>query len=80
MKKKSKKVVFTTTLLVIFVFSGFSQTTTLQPGSFIVNMGVVPQTVGNGLKPYGMIYDLILNNKIPIQWIIESGIINGPPL
>jgi hypothetical protein len=36
-------------------------------------MGVVPQTVGNGLKPYGMIYDLILNNKIPIQWIIESG-------
>jgi hypothetical protein len=36
-------------------------------------MGIVPQTVGNGLKPYGMIYDLISNYKIPIKWIISSG-------
>jgi hypothetical protein len=50
-----------------------AQMTTLAPGSFIINMGVVPQTVGNGLKPYGMIYDLIVNNKIPIKWIISPG-------
>ena len=73
LKNFSKKVVFTAALLMFFIFSVYSQTTTIQPGSFIINMGVVPQTVGNGLKPYGMIYDLILNNKIPIQWIIESG-------
>ncbi len=73
LKNFSKKVVFTSSLLMFFIFSGFSQTTTIQPGSFIINMGVVPQTVGNGLKPYGMIYDLISNYKIPIQWIIESG-------
>lgn len=72
LKNSSKKVVFTTLVLVFFVFNGFSQTTTIQPGSFIINMGVVPQTVANALKPYGMIYDLISNNKIPIQWIIES--------
>lgn len=73
LKNFSKKVVFTLALLIVFFFNSFSQTTTIQPGSFIINMGVVPQTVGNGLKPYGMIYDLILNDKIPIQWIIESG-------
>ncbi len=71
LKKKSKKVVLTTMLL-LFFNNTFSQTTTIQPGSFIINMGIIPQTVGNALKPYGMIYDLILNNKIPIQWIIES--------
>ena len=55
--------------------SAFSQTqmTTLPAGTFIINMGVVPQTVGNALKPYGMIYDLISNNKIPIKWIIAPG-------
>jgi hypothetical protein len=72
LKNLSRKAVYTTLLFLFFVFSGFSQTT-IQPGSFIINMGVVPQTIGNALKPYGMIYDLILNNKIPIQWIIESG-------
>jgi large repetitive protein len=30
---------------------------TIKAGSFIVNMGVMPQTIGNGLKPYGFIYD-----------------------
>jgi hypothetical protein len=50
-----------------------AQMTTIPAGSFIINMGIVPQTVGNGLKPYGMIYDLISNYKIPIKWIISSG-------
>lgn len=46
-------------------------TETFPAGSFIVDMGVVPQTVGNALKPYGMIYDLIRNHGVPIKWIIE---------
>ena len=50
-----------------------AQMTTIPSGSFIINMGIVPQTVGNGLKPYGMIFDLISNYKIPIKWIISSG-------
>ena len=44
---------------------------TLSSGAFIINMGIIPQTYANGLKPYGMIYDLIVNYKIPIK---------GPPL
>ena len=44
---------------------------TLSSGSFIVNMGITPQTLGKGLKPYGMIYDLLKNNGVPIKWVIN---------
>ncbi len=40
-------------------------------GSFIINMGVLPQTIGNGLKPYGLVYDLVKNNGVPIKWVIN---------
>ena len=46
---------------------------TIPTGSFIINMGVTPQTIGNGLKPYGLIYDLIKNNGVPIKWVINPG-------
>jgi len=49
----------------------YSQIETIPAGSFIVDMGIVPQTVGNALKPYGMIYDLINNYGVPIKWVIE---------
>lgn len=45
---------------------------TLSSGSFIVNMGISPQSNANALKPYGMIYDLIRNYNVPIKWIIKS--------
>ncbi len=49
-----------------------AQTTkTIKAGAFIVDMGVLPQTVGNGLKPYGMIYDLMKNFQVPILWSIN---------
>jgi len=62
--------------LIIFLFfictKGFAQTpTTIPSGSFIVNMGIVPQTVANGLKPYGLLYAL-LNNLTPVDWVISS--------
>ncbi|HLG33705.1 MAG TPA: T9SS type A sorting domain-containing protein [Bacteroidia bacterium] len=44
---------------------------TMLTGSFIINMGITPQTSSNGLRPYGMIYDLIKNYKVPIKWSIE---------
>lgn len=40
-------------------------------GSFIINMGIIPQTIGNGLKPYGLIYDLIKNHSVPVYWVIN---------
>ncbi len=48
-----------------------SGTATIPAGSFIINMGVTPQTVANGLKPYGMIYDLMINYNVPVIWSIN---------
>lgn len=49
-----------------------SQTTQAFPsGSLIIDMGVHPQTVGNGLKPYGLPYAL-LQQKVPIDWSIDQ--------
>ena len=41
-------------------------------GSFIINMGISPQTYSNGLKPYGMIYELLNTYKVPIYWVIND--------
>jgi uncharacterized repeat protein (TIGR01451 family) len=35
-------------------------------------MGVTPQTVANGLKPYGMVYELIVTRRIPVLWAIND--------
>jgi hypothetical protein len=47
-------------------------TETLSSGSFIVNMGIVNQTTANALKPYGMVYDLIVNYQVPVKWVIDQ--------
>lgn len=48
-----------------------AQTETLPTGSYIVNMSVIPQTIGNALKPYGMVYDLVNNYNVPVKWVIR---------
>jgi gliding motility-associated-like protein len=45
----------------------------VKTGSFIVNMGVTPQTIPNGLRPYGMIFDLVRNYNVPVKWVIRPG-------
>jgi hypothetical protein len=68
----SFKGLLTAMLFFLLVSPAFAQTTqTFNTGAYIVNMGVTPQTVGNGLKPYGMIYDLIKNFGVPISWVID---------
>lgn len=69
--------VFSAVLIVLFqtgpkqeAIAG-SGTATIPTGSFIINMGVTPQTVANGLKPYGMIYDLMMNYNVPVIWSIN---------
>jgi hypothetical protein len=44
---------------------------TFAPGSEIVDMGQATQTVGNALKPYGLVYDLVANYKVPVDWAIN---------
>jgi len=41
------------------------------PGSFIIDMGIIPQTYNNGLKPYGLVYDLVVNHQVPVLWVIN---------
>ncbi len=61
-------------LTLFFAFTltlGWAADEVIPPGSFIVNMGVTPQTTANGLKPYGMVYDRLQNLRIPIKWVIS---------
>ena len=34
-------------------------------------MGQPTQTVGNALKPYGLVYDMVTNLKVPVNWAIN---------
>jgi hypothetical protein len=45
--------------------------TVFQGGSFIINMGWTPQDIGKGLKPYGLVYDLVVNSGVPVAWVIN---------
>jgi hypothetical protein len=61
-------------LLLLFVITSivsFAAIETIPTGSKIINMGVSPQTVANGLKPYGLVYALLKQN-IPIKWVINQ--------
>ena len=60
-------------VITIFSFCNVSRAAieTIPTGSFIVNMGVVPQTYGNGIKPWGMIHDLVKNYRVQIRWVIN---------
>ena len=65
--------VLVVTILVIS-FNAKAQSETLSTGSFIINMGATnPNSIANGLKPYGLIFDLIRNYNVPIKWIIAAG-------
>lgn len=46
---------------------------TISTGSFIINMGILPQTDANALRPYGLIYALLRNHNVPIKWVINPG-------
>jgi hypothetical protein len=44
-----------------------------QVGSCVIDMGVQPQTDANGLKPFGLLYQLVNVQKIPVYWSIKPG-------
>jgi hypothetical protein len=45
---------------------------TFPPGAYIIDMGQESQTVENGLKPYGLVYQLIVVEGIPVHWAINA--------
>ena len=71
-----KNHVYTRFLSLVLTFLSFFNVSraaieTIPTGSFIVNMGVVPQTYGNGIKPWGMIHDLVKNFRVQFRWVIN---------
>ncbi len=60
-------------LLISSTYSTAQSTETFATGSFIINMGATnPGTIANSIKPYGLIYDIIRNYKVPVKMIINS--------
>jgi hypothetical protein len=57
---------------VLLLKSFSAQNETLGTGSYIINMGVVPQTRTNALKPYGLVYDLLNTYHVPVKWGISQ--------
>src|SRR5687767_7264984 len=39
--------------------------------AYLIDMGQATQTVGNALKPYGLVYDMVTNYKVPVNWAIN---------
>ena len=63
------------TMLLVFLTMQAGVLAATEPiptGSFIINMGVTPQTYANGIKPWGMVHDLIKNYKVQIKWVINQ--------
>jgi gliding motility-associated-like protein len=55
------------------IFKSTAQTQeTIPVGSFIIDMGAVTPTIANSLKPYGLVYDLLKNNYVPVKRSINQ--------
>jgi uncharacterized repeat protein (TIGR01451 family) len=55
----------------LFATPTWAASETVATGAYIIDMGQATQTVANGLKPYGLVYDLVVKNAIPVKWAIE---------
>lgn len=70
--KVVRKWILTFGLIAFFSAESKAQNETLSTGSYIINMGVVPQTQSNALKPYGLMYDLLKNYNVQVKWVISQ--------
>ena len=71
--KKVQRIILFVPVFFLLSLTVSAQTETLSTGSFIINMGATnPNTIANGLKPYGLVYDLLRNYYVPIKWVINQ--------
>lgn len=64
----------TANLVVFLMLVGlvsYSQSETFAPGAYIIDMGSTSPTVNNSLKPYGLVYQLIVTHSVPVRWAIN---------
>ncbi|WP_181039989.1 DUF7507 domain-containing protein [Aureitalea marina] len=72
-----KRALYSVTVALLFSFFAFGQTKEIPSGSVIIDMGISPQTIDNGVKPYGLVYSLIKNYNVTVIWSIEPTKISG---
>lgn len=74
-RKNFGKFVITAISVVILTLTTSTQlwaaNETFNSGAYIIDMGASNQTFDNGLKPYGLLYDLIVNENVPVRWAIN---------
>ncbi|MEN9519464.1 MAG: hypothetical protein RLZZ381_2052, partial [Cyanobacteriota bacterium] len=49
----------------------FAALEVIPTGAYIIDMGQATQTIANGLKPYGLVYELVVKKAIPVKWAID---------
>lgn len=59
-----------------------SANTSFAAGSYIIDLGASTSAAGvqakpNGLRPYGLVYNLLVEQKIPVYWVIADGKAGG---
>ena len=56
---------------VLAQFTAPNTTRNIPAGSIVIDMGIVPQTVNNTLLAYGLVYRLVIDEKVPVIWSIN---------
>ncbi|TDO23585.1 Ig-like domain-containing protein [Sediminibacterium goheungense] len=62
---------FLMAVILIAVTNATAQNTTFKKGSAIIDVGSATPTIGNSLKPYGLIYALLKNHNVPVNCVID---------
>lgn len=65
------KICATALLIILFVINSNAQSQTIPAGSVIIDMGVLPQSINNAIKPYGLVYELVHDRYIPVIWSVN---------
>jgi uncharacterized repeat protein (TIGR01451 family) len=55
----------------MFSAPAFAASETFAAGAYVIDMGQATQTIATGLKPYGLVYELVVKNAIPVKWAID---------
>jgi uncharacterized repeat protein (TIGR01451 family) len=56
----------------LFSSPAIAATENFATGAYVIDMGQANQTIANGLKPYGLVYELVVKKAIPVKWAIDS--------
>lgn len=65
------KIWITVLLTILFNVNSNAQSQIIPAGSAIIDMGILPQSIDNAIKPYGLVYELVHDRYIPVIWSIN---------